>query len=207
MKKQFLSFLLLLSLAFSIAAQKADVVEQNLRTNVAYLSSDQLEGRRTGEQGATTAAGYIANLFAQYKLKAGVSNVVNGKTSKNFLQKFPYTTGVEIAETGNEFKLNLKNVNASQIKVEENNPVKPLLFSPNGEANNAPIIFAGFGIESAESNFNDYDGLDVRGKVVLAFDGNPENDTPRSPFSRFTVHAKAKIAKDKGAIGLLLISL
>jgi len=206
MKKQFLGFLLLLSLAFSIAAQKADVVEQNLRTNVAYLSSDQLEGRRTGEQGATTAAGYIANLFAQYKLKAGVSNVVNGKTSKNFLQKFPYTTGVEIAETGNEFKLNLKNVNASQIKVEENNPVKPLLFSPNSEANNAPIIFAGYGIESAESNFNDYDGLDVRGKVVLAFDGNPENDTPRSAFSRFTLHAKAKIAKDKGAIGLLLIS-
>jgi len=206
MKKQFLSFLLIFASAFSISAQKADVTEQNLRTNIGYLASDQLEGRRTGEPGATTAAGFIANLFAQYKLKAGVSNVVNGKTSKNFLQKFPYTTGVEIAETGNEFKLSLKNVNAPQVKVEENNPVRPLVFSPNGEANNAPIVFAGYGIESAESNFNDYADLDVRGKVVLAFDGNPENDTPRSAFSRFTVHAKAKIAKDKGAVGLLLIS-
>ncbi|HVE56408.1 MAG TPA: M20/M25/M40 family metallo-hydrolase, partial [Pyrinomonadaceae bacterium] len=206
MKKQFLSFLLLLSFAFGAAAQKADVTEQNLRTNIAYLASDQLEGRRTGETGATTAAGFIANLFAQYKLKAGVSTVAGGKTSKNFLQKFPYTTGVEIAETGNEFKLSLKNVNAPQVQVEENNPVRPLVFSPNGEAQNAAIIFAGYGIESAESNFNDYDGLNASGKVVLAFDGNPENDVPRSPFSRFTVHAKAKIAKDKGAVGLLLIS-
>ena len=206
MKKQFFSFLLLLSFAVGAAAQKTDVAEQNLRKNVSYLASDQLEGRRTGETGATVAAGYIANLFQQYKLKAGISTTVNGKTSKNFLQKFAYTTGVEIAPDGNEFKLNLKNVNAPQVSVEQNNPVKPLLLSPNGEAQNAPVVFAGFGIESAESNFNDYEGLDVAGKVVLAFDGNPENDTPRSAFSRFTVYAKAKIAKDKGALGLLLIS-
>ena len=206
MKKQFLSFLLLLSFAFGAAAQKADVTEQNLRTNIGYLASDQLEGRRTGEPGATTAAGYIANLFANYKLKAGISQTTNGKTSKNYLQKFPYVTGVEAAATGNEFKLNLKNVNSSQIQVEQNNPVKPMSFSPNGEANDAKIVFAGFGIESAESKFNDYEGLDVAGKVVLAFDGNPENDVPRSPFSRFDVRAKAKIAKDKGAVGLLLIS-
>src|SRR6185369_14930661 len=110
MKKQFLSFLLLLSFAFSTAAQQADVTEQNLRTNIGYLASDLLEGRRTGEAGATTAAGYIANLFAQCKLKAGISNTAGDKTSRNFLQKFPFTTGVEVAETGNEFKLNLKNV-------------------------------------------------------------------------------------------------
>jgi aminopeptidase YwaD len=206
MKKQFLSFLLLLSFAFNAAAQKADITEQNLRTNISYLASDQLEGRRTGEAGATTAAGYIANLFQQYKLKPGVSQTTNGKTSKNFLQKFPYVTGVEAAATGNEFKLNLKNVNSSQVQIEQNNPVNPLKFSPNGEANDAKIVFAGFGIESAESSFNDYDGLDVAGKVVLAFDGNPENDVPRSPFSRFDARAKAKIAKDKGAVGLLLIS-
>lgn len=206
MKKQFLSFLLLLSFVLSAAAQKPDAAEQNLRTNVTYLASDTLAGRRTGEQGATTAAGYIANLFAQYKLKAGVSSpATNGKTSRNYLQKFLYTTGVEIAPVGNEFKLNLKNVN-SEATVEQNNPVRPLLFSPNTEAANASVIFAGFGIESAEQNYNDYDGTEVAGKIVLAFDGNPENDTPRSLFTRFTVHAKAKLAKDKGAVGLLLIA-
>lgn len=205
-KKQFLSFLLLISFALSIAAQKTEPVEQNLRRDVAYLASDALDGRRTGEQGATVAAGYIANLFAQYKLKAGISTVQNGKTSRNYLQKFLYTTGVEIAPDGNEFKLDLKNVNAAQLQTTQPDPVRPLIFSPNAEAENAPVVFAGYGIESAESNFNDYAELNVAGAIVLAFDGSPENDLPRSPFSRFTVHAKAKLAKDKGALGLLLIS-
>ena len=207
MKKQLLSFLLLISFVSGAAAQKADPVEQNLRANVAYLASDALEGRRTGEQGATTAAGYVANLFAQYKLKTGISTpVANGKTSRNYLQKFLYTTGVEPAPTGNEFKLDLKNVAGAQLDAKPPDPVRPLIFSPNAAAENAPVVFAGYGIEAPESNYNDYEELNPAGKIVLAFDGNPEPDTPRSAFSRFTVHAKAKIARDKGALGLLLIS-
>lgn len=91
MKKQFFSFLLLFSLVFSVSAQKIqtpkpDLIEQNLRRHVAYLASDKLEGRRTGEKGATFAAGYVANRFATAKLKGGL--VKNGK--RIFMQPFPY---------------------------------------------------------------------------------------------------------------------
>ncbi|MEK7723035.1 MAG: M28 family peptidase [Acidobacteriota bacterium] len=91
MKKQLFSFLVLLSFVFSISAQKAqqtkpDLVEKNLRKHVSYLASDRLEGRRTGEKGATTAAGYIMNAFANFKLKGGF--VKNGK--RIFFQTFPY---------------------------------------------------------------------------------------------------------------------
>ncbi len=89
MKKQFLSFLLLISLAFSIAAQQAQKqteAQKNLRKSVAYLASDALEGRRTGETGATMSAGFVANMFAKYKLKGGI--VKNNK--RNFLQPFEY---------------------------------------------------------------------------------------------------------------------
>ncbi len=89
MKKQFLSFLLLISLAVGVAAQTAQKQTEagkNLRKSVAYLASDALEGRRTGETGATVATGYVANMFAKYKLKGGV--VKNGK--RNFLQPFEY---------------------------------------------------------------------------------------------------------------------
>ncbi len=87
MKKQFLSFLILLSFAFSASAQKAqtqktDAAEKNLRSHVEYLASEKLEGRRTGETGATFAAGYIANMFAGYKLKTGFSSTANGKTNE-----------------------------------------------------------------------------------------------------------------------------
>ena len=198
-KKSFISFLLIISFVFSVAAQtqKLSEAEKNLRTHVAYLASDNLEGRRTGEQGATSAAGYVANMFANYKLKGGVSNTTNGKTSKNYLQTFPYVTGVEIAPTGNEFKLNLANTSAAQIQIEDGLAIKPVGFSPNGAVENAQVVFVGNGIVSEELKLNDYQNLDVNGKVVLALD---------SDIARYNSHAKAKIAKDKGAIGLLLVS-
>lgn len=91
MKKQLFSFLLLLSFVVSLSAQKAQVassVETNLRSHVEYLASDKLEGRRSGEQGATAAAGYIANQFAKLRLKPAV-RTSNGKLG--FLQEFSYT--------------------------------------------------------------------------------------------------------------------
>jgi hypothetical protein len=100
MKKHFFSFLILLSFVLSVSAQKArvakpDPAERNLRKHVAYLAAERLEGRRTGEQGATFAAGYVANIFAQYKLKAGF-RAPNGKM--NFLQPFPYAPRNEKGE-------------------------------------------------------------------------------------------------------------
>lgn len=93
MKKQFYSFLVLLSFFVSISAQKAqparvDALETNLRKHVTYLASDKLEGRRTGETGATYAAGYIANQFAKLKLKPG-AKAANGKP--NYMQPFSYS--------------------------------------------------------------------------------------------------------------------
>src|SRR5215210_7182839 len=98
MKKQLFGFLILLSLVASLPAQKADVTETNLRKHIAYLASDALEGRRTGEQGATVAAGYIANQFAKLRLKPGAKSK-NGKP--NYLQPFPYVTGVELTKENN----------------------------------------------------------------------------------------------------------
>jgi aminopeptidase YwaD len=82
MKKQFFSLLLLLSFVVSVASQEAD-----LRRHVEYLASEKLAGRRTGTEGATTAAGYIANMFAKFKLKPGVKTE-NGKAG--YLQRFPF---------------------------------------------------------------------------------------------------------------------
>lgn len=91
MKKQFYSLLLVFVFVFVVSAQKdriakPDPSEQNLRRHVEYLASEKLEGRRTGERGATYAAGYVANRFAGLKLKGGF--LKNGKPG--FLQPFEY---------------------------------------------------------------------------------------------------------------------
>ena len=209
MKKQLFGLFLVLSFVLNVSAQKAavaDKTEQNLRKNVAYLASDRLDGRRTGEAGATTAAGYITGLFAGFKLKPGF--VVGKKAS--YLQPFPYVTGVEMAKTGNEFSLEVTPASGGRIKVENMLPVKPAGFSPNATVPATGVVFAGFGITSTEPKYDDYTvngtTLDVKGKVVLVFDGNPDNDNPHSAFGRFDARTKTLIAKDKGAVGLLLVS-
>ncbi|CAN5843829.1 hypothetical protein BH20ACI4_BH20ACI4_18660 [soil metagenome] len=199
MKYRFFSFLFLLSFVFSVLAQKPSEVEKNLRSHVSYLASDELEGRRTGERGATSAAGYVANLFARYKLKTGLNQTAqNGKTSKSYLQSFPYVAGVETGE-GNAFSINNANLNLKTDWM-------PYGFSPNAKLENSEIVFAGFGISAGESGFDDYAGLDVRGKTVAVFAGTPDGGNPRSPFARFNIHAKAKIAQEKGAKGILIIA-
>ena len=48
--------------------------------------------------------------------------------------------------------------------------------------------------------------MDFRGDVVIVFDGNPESDNPHSPYSRFDIRTKALIAREHGAVGMLVIS-
>ncbi|HEX8289628.1 MAG TPA: M20/M25/M40 family metallo-hydrolase [Pyrinomonadaceae bacterium] len=207
MNKQLITFLLLLLLIFSVSGQTAvspSETENNLRKHVSYLASDTLGGRRTGETGATSAAGYVANMFAQYKLKAGVSQIVNGKTRTNFLQSFPYVSGVEL---GNDNFLRIIPENPqNENKMELGVNWTPIGFSTNGYISPAPLVFAGYGISAKDLNYDDYAGLDVKDKVVLVFAGTPDSGNPHSSFSRFNLHAKAKIAQEKGAKALLIIS-
>lgn len=91
MKRNYSALLTLLfvtSAAFAQKPQTADVVEQNLRKHIEYLASDQLEGRRAGEPGATLAGNYVAEAFRRAGLKPGVPN---GKGKSGFLQNFSYT--------------------------------------------------------------------------------------------------------------------
>ncbi len=199
---QFLVCVLAFSAAVSAQAPQAvrsNALEGNLRKHVEYLASDKLEGRRTGEPGATVAAKYISDEFAAIKLKPGTTS---GKGKASFLRPFPYVTGVSMSPTANGFQLEFSS-GPSLVNVSSAIPVG---FSPNGNVANANIVFAGYGIVSKDPAFDDYGDNDVRGKVVMVLDGTPDNDNPHTPFYRFDTRTKALIAKDKGAVGLLLIS-
>ncbi|HEX2641003.1 MAG TPA: M28 family peptidase, partial [Pyrinomonadaceae bacterium] len=195
---------ILLALSFSVSAQAprlVDQTEQNLRKHIEYLASDKLEGRRTGERGATYAAGYISNLFANYKLRPGFREP-NGKRS--YLQPFPFVAGVAPG-AGNV--LNLKTADPTKDNgIDAGLAWSPLAYSPDADIPVSQVVFAGYGISSPDLKYDDYAGLDVRNKVVLIFDGNPDEGNPHSGFVRFNRHVKASIAKEKGARAILIIA-
>ncbi len=196
MKKQLFSFLLLLLLFTNLSAQdsKPSKEQERLKSHVSYLASEKLEGRRTGETGATYAAGYVSNIFAQLKLKTAGNSV-----SRNYMQTFPFVTGVQLGQS------NVLKINNSAHNLQTD--WMPAGFSANGKLSNAAMVFAGYGIAANELKYDDFAGLDVKDKIVLVFAGTPEKGNPRSQFARFSdARVKAKIASDKGAKGLIVIS-
>lgn len=203
--KQKLFIKLFFSIAFSVSvfaqtAPQPDVAEQNLRKHVTYLASDKLEGRRTGERGATFAAGYIANMFSNYRLKGGFAETKNAKSKSGFLQPFPYATGVTLG-TGNRLMVTTPNSNGvPDIRLSW----MPFGASPDADLPSTDAVFIGYGIVGQQRD--DYAGKETSGKVVYAFDGSPERNNSTNSFAQFSVYAKAKIAKDKGAAALILIS-
>lgn len=185
---------LILSLLLVSLTVSAQTSEQEVRRHLGKLASDDFSGRRTGESGAKLAGEYVADQFKKAGLKPA--------SGESFMQFFPFITGVEPAKTGNGFFYKTR-AGASPIR---NENARVVGFSPDAMIEGAPLVFAGFGIEAAESNYNDLVGVDVKGKIVVVFDGHPEGANQRTPLARFSVHFKAKQLKDKGALAMVIIS-
>ena len=188
-------FLSLLFFGFSVSAQKPQLntsAQRDLRRHIEFLASDKLEGRHTGDAGATAAANYIAEEFKKSRLKPGLRTA--------YLQPFPYIAGVTLG-TGNSLRFDpFSNMEAGVNWM-------PLGYSPNADIPATDIVFAGFGITAPEANYDDYRDKDVRGKIVLIIDNTPDAGNPHSAFARFDIHTKANIAKDKGAKAIILIAV
>ena len=202
-------------LAISTVAQRRtttnDPSVEHLRAHIEYLASDKLEGRRTGTAGANLAAEYIAREFSRYGLRRSIGydtagmSVLEADSPKRYLQEFPYVAGVELGKQ-NLFYLNPgKAVDMKQFRVGED--WMPLGFSSNGNITGAEMIFAGYGISSAELKYDDYSASDVKNRVAIVFGGTPDGDNPHGQFARAgEIRFKAAAARAAGARALLIIA-
>ena len=75
-----------------------------------------------------------------------------------------------------------------------------------------PVVFAGYGISAPEFDYDDYAGLDVAGKAVLIFSHEPQENVRDSrlngarPLRATTLNRKARAARSRGALALLVVS-
>src|SRR5216683_4195197 len=128
-----------------------------LRQHISYLASDALEGRRTGSAGANDAAHYIAGEFSRLGLLPAVQKSSTRKLSEamsRYLQTFPYVAGVLLGK-GNVLSFN-QSSGAATVSFAVGDDWMPLGFSANGRVDQTATVFVGFGITSAELNYNDY---------------------------------------------------
>src|SRR4051812_17180015 len=144
------------------------IQEPDLRAGVEYLASDALQGRLSLEPGSETAAKWVA---AEFK-KAGLKPLAAG----SFLQPVALI----------EYQANRE---ASSLTVKRDGKVEKFSFPdafgsfPRDITTSGAIVFAGYGISAPELDYDDYAGIDVRGKLVLIFDHEPQETDPNSRFN------------------------
>lgn len=167
--------------------------------HVKYLASPELEGRGAGTPGLETAAAYIARQFAALGLRPPEGNT--------YLQPFPVTTNARLG-SHNRFEY-ADGKRAKTLKPRED--FIPFNFSAGGKLSGT-LVFAGYGITAPEHNYDDYAGLDVKGKIVVLLRHEPQEFDEKSVFAGklLTAHAqfwsKAVNAKQHGAAGVILIN-
>ena len=173
---------------------------EHIRWHVRFLSHDLLEGRGTGQRGGDIAAEYIATQFAEYGLKPAGDN-------GSYLQKVPLVGITMLPET--HFVLLPKQGAPMDLKPLDEYVAYDQTQQPQSDVD-AEIVYVGYGIEAPEYNWDDYKGVDVRGKVLLMLVNEPPSDDPTffkgkalTYYGRWTY--KYEEAARKGAVGVILI--
>jgi Zn-dependent M28 family amino/carboxypeptidase len=189
-----------LGLPPAVDAAMQGIDARRIAAHVRFLADDLLEGRGTGTRGGDIAAGYIATQFALYGLKPAGDN-------GSYLQKVDFV-GVK-TQPATTASLQPAQGSALPLKLAEDFVVGDQSQADSVDID-APIVFVGYGIEAPEYNWDDYRGVDVKGKVVLVIVNEPPSQDPKffngealTYYGRWTY--KFEEAARKGAIGALII--
>lgn len=201
MKK--LSLFPLLIICLQVFAQKNDAAKyasvisaEDMKKYLTVIAGDEMQGRETGTEGQRKAADYIEAQFKAIGLKPAAG--MNG-----YQQMYPLYRDSMVSS-------NLV-INDSEL-IYGTDYLSPASTNEKGSFSGNEIIFAGYGIE--DSTYNDYQSLDVKGKIVLFFLGEPKKDgkfiisgsQKTSEWSSQGVSKKLALAVKKGAAGVFMIN-
>lgn len=206
MKK--LCFLFLALMSFQTMAQKVPVPGSvkramnqidtvTIRNHIAYLADDKLKGRMPGTEGYQMAVDYVINQFKQIGIEPGGDP--GQYTQKLVLRK----SVVDNASAEAKLKDKSGNVHALVFSKDFQPVPHPKLSKASGEG---PLVFVGFGVD-IPGMYSDYEGVDVKGKVVVMVAGVPDGLPASTLVSHFSSPGnKMNTAFAKGAIGGILVN-
>jgi hypothetical protein len=190
------SILLILGFGFTTSCTQhkgfdREITHHELRTHVDLLSSDSLQGRLPGTPFDRVAAKYIKDQFEFSGIKL---------IGKNGYQFFDF---IAKQEAGPNNALTIGNE-----KLKHKIDFTAFPFSSNDSLSSS-VVFVGYGFSINSDSFiwDDYQSVNVSGKWVLILRGDPDSKNSESPFIPYVADRfKAMVAKDQGALGVILVS-
>jgi hypothetical protein len=162
--------------------------------HVQYLADDQLEGRHTGSAGFKLAAAYVEKQFRDAGLKPAGTNGYFQEVAFDVVRLIEEGTSWEIERGGQRVAMKLGTDVLVRAHVEGDGRV------------DAPAVFVGYGFAVPEKGFDEFAGLDLRGKIAVAVGGRPAS-VPGPIGTYYQLEAERWKALHKaGAIGLVTIA-
>ncbi len=178
----------------------------SLLDNVSVLASDAFEGRKPGTSGEDATVNYLVGQFKALGLLPGS-------------QQGSYTQPVDLMGITSESRLKLS-VNGKPMALQEGSDyvAASARFEPDVDVFTSPLVFVGYGVQAPEHGWDDYKGLDVRGKTLVMLINDPPVPDPANPaaldpmmfqgrgmtyYGRWTY--KYDIASKLGAAAVLIV--
>lgn len=206
------------------------ISQEDAEAYLRFIASDLLEGRDTGEPGFAVAGEFAAALFASWGLKPA-GDYETARPPRGFFGPQPgmkakpprrtFFQAVPLKErTGQKNAVSfIESKGGTQQTIR---PIENIDYSMQSMKSidlNAPIVFIGYGIDVPTAQYNDYKGVDVKGKVVMIIEGQPENskDSGRlreiekalqgdaSPMRRRTLSNQFKAVQKAGALAVISV--
>ncbi|BDQ01834.1 M28 family peptidase [Ignavibacterium sp.] len=164
-----------------------------------FLASDELEGRGLGSRGIKLAANYLAEKFNEYDLKKIPS-------TDSYFQEIPFIGSRTLSSSEFNFYIDDKVIS---LKYSDD-----YFLYKSGQQTFIPLptelVFVGYGIVAPEFDYNDYQAVDITGKIAVFLDSEPlSNDPEFFNGNEITYYSFAEVkrqtALQRGAAGTILI--
>ncbi|SES66158.1 M28 family metallopeptidase [Thalassotalea agarivorans] len=173
----------------------ASVEADRIKAHMTFLADDTLKGRDTGSEGYQIAANYVVSQFKQIGVEPKGDH-------GSYEQQVTFRKAFLEKDTA---KVSITNSNGSIALVEGEGFIAGGS-TARAETNlSGETVFVGYGIVSEQFGLNDYEGLDVEGKIVVALSGRPEDIPSEEGAVLGSSSIKYQAAADAGAIGFVTI--
>jgi len=173
-----------------LASAKEENFGEKALATIKIIASADYQGRKTGTPGGLKIEQYLAEKFKQCGLTPWKGS---------YLQKFTFLSYNLLPGCA----LELVKEGRPSLSFVYNRDFYFLTGSANSELT-AEVVFVGYGIHAPEKGYDDYKGIDVKNKIVMAMEGLPPGDPEKYGERASWSSAKAKVAQTMGASALLL---